>query len=131
MALGAVLVGTSAVMAKHARRRAGARRHLLHLANEIDKIASTIEGDLRPDCGSAAVDFLRRSVSHRATRARLAFLSAVSLQRRVEKLHDDHGVMVDIRLAADRQVAMHGRAQAHGAEGTEQVAESDIRAAPH
>jgi hypothetical protein len=113
LALCASVVAALAFVLAGAHTQSGARRRLVRLAGEIDQIASSLEADLARLGARTDAQELRNRAKGGAARARAAlqkprrllFLSARGLNAAQQALHDDHGLIVQLRSIADLHVS--------------------------
>lgn len=100
------------------RARRGLVRSVVRMAEEIRGVAATIHADL-PGGGeefarlAADCTFLGRRAAHfLAQGSGLRWMSAERLQTALERLHDDHRRIVDLRWEVDARLARYRRLRA-------------------
>lgn len=100
------------------RARRGLLRSVVRMAEEIGSVGATIHADLpggEEEFARVAADcnFLGRRAAHfLAQRSGLRRMSAERLQTALERLHDDHRRMVDLRSEVDYLLARRRRVAA-------------------
>jgi hypothetical protein len=112
-AAGLALLIACMAMTAAIRRRSEAFRRLTWLAREVDRIAESIETDLQTIPRSPEAERLRRNCLQVASAARswlrknhqARFIRPRPLLAARDGLHDDHGLIVQLRSVADAQLA--------------------------
>jgi hypothetical protein len=100
------------------RARRGLLHRVVHLAQEIRSVGASIHADLTESDEeflrlAADCSFLGRRAAHfLEQRSGLRRMSAERLQTALERLHDDHRRIVDLRWEVDAKIARRRRVAA-------------------
>lgn len=111
------------------RARRGLVRSVLRMAEEICSVAATIHADISAGDHEFArlvadCNFLGRRAAHfLEQRKGLRRMSAERLQTALERLHDDHRRMVELRLQVDAEMSRRRRERRQHA-GAPELAQS-------